>query len=524
MRLSSDVLYDNLKSTMKIEVFGPRIQKPTLTRPVFHEGPQFAANSVSVANASQFLSGPRFEKNCLIICVGGTPPAEYLFGQCSCFVLREQEDILKVFNELQQIFNKYDDWQYRLLKNVDTKADLQELVDTAFPIFRNPMTIIDANFHLHAYSSIINYMEELAGYRPDSRGNLKQEILGMQILNGQKMELNKKEPFIHVAPNSGTVHLCRNLFIKDVYIGNLTVPFILDQMSDGDFEMFRYFSKEVERAVSSHATVLKGNSSMMRNVLMNLLQGQPLNIAEKDYLRKVEKEFDRKCICLVIRLGEKSNRSVPIKYICNVFENTFPYSIAIEYNDSIVAMLDTKKFHVSNDTLPELIRDFLKSMDLTAAGSCIFSEYSQFKSYYRQACLAFDYARVMGSKNIYHRFEDYKLTYMTSHCFGEFPVDIMYTAGFRNLLEIDAVGQNNYIETLRVFLNNSMNATKTAEDLFIHRSTLLERIKKIEKYLNLKDSDHRLYLQIMLKAMEFKEKISGSTDSQNAFADEIEEE
>ena len=50
MRLSSDLLYDNLKATFQLEAFGPRIEKLTLIRPEFHVGPQFAANSVSVAH------------------------------------------------------------------------------------------------------------------------------------------------------------------------------------------------------------------------------------------------------------------------------------------------------------------------------------------------------------------------------------------------------------------------------------------------------------------------------------------
>lgn len=524
MRLSSDVLYDNLKNSFKIEVFGPGIKKLILTRPLFYTGPQYMANSISVAHHTQFKASPRFEKNCLMICVGGMPSVEYLSGQCTCFVLKEQEDILDTFNEVQKVYNKYEDWQYRLQKNVDSKADLQEIADMAFSVFRNPVTIIDGSFHLRAYSGIINYMDELADYRPDENGNLKKEILVQHFQTGDKMELNKKEPFLEMNASYGVAHLCRNLFIQDLYVGNITIPFILDSIRDSDFELFRYFSKEVERAVVSHATALGGEEWLIKKILQNLLQEQPLDLAETVYLNDMKKE-EYKYVCFVLRLGEKSNRSVPFKYLCNLFESTFPYSVAIEYNDSIAALVDTSRFQKSENQLPEMMRDFLHEMDLIAAKSCVFSDISLFRNYYRQACLAFDYARIVGNTGICHKFEDYKLLYMTTHCFGEFSVDIMRTPGFVRLLEHDADGQTNYVETLRIYLRNNMNITKTAESLFIHRSTFMERIKKIERILDmdLKSADNRLYLLMVLKAMDLNRIISDTGSAEDPFGELSEE-
>jgi DNA-binding PucR family transcriptional regulator len=49
-----------------------------------------------------------------------------------------------------------------------------------------------------------------------------------------------------------------------------------------------------------------------------------------------------------------------------------------------------------------------------------------------------------------------------------------------------------------------MNITQTAKELFIHRSTLLERLKHIEDLLqlDLKHPDVRLYLNMTLKIIE----------------------
>jgi DNA-binding PucR family transcriptional regulator len=77
----------------------------------------------------------------------------------------------------------------------------------------------------------------------------------------------------------------------------------------------------------------------------------------------------------------------------------------------------------------------------------------------------------------------------------------------RRLAEHDAESSVSYMETLFVYLNNNMNITKTANDLYVHRSTLLERIARIERELesDLQNSDERLRIQLLLKTMKIHE-------------------
>lgn len=53
-----------------------------------------------------------------------------------------------------------------------------------------------------------------------------------------------------------------------------------------------------------------------------------------------------------------------------------------------------------------------------------------------------------------------------------------------------------YYRTLRVYLEENLNATQTARELYIHRSTLLYRLERIREILDsdLTDPDELLYL------------------------------
>ena len=66
----------------------------------------------------------------------------------------------------------------------------------------------------------------------------------------------------------------------------------------------------------------------------------------------------------------------------------------------------------------------------------------------------------------------------------------------------DEASQVSYLETLRVYLDNNLSVTRTAAALYLHRSTLLDRLAHITQMLgrDLKDPDFCLTLGILLRA------------------------
>lgn len=52
------------------------------------------------------------------------------------------------------------------------------------------------------------------------------------------------------------------------------------------------------------------------------------------------------------------------------------------------------------------------------------------------------------------------------------------------LIDIDNAKSTEYIKTLRVYLNNNCSLVKSAEELFIHRNTMVYRVEKLKELLN----------------------------------------
>ena len=73
--------------------------------------------------------------------------------------------------------------------------------------------------------------------------------------------------------------------------------------------------------------------------------------------------------------------------------------------------------------------------------------------------------------------------------------------------QYDKANHTDYLNTLKVYLLNNQNAVQTAKELFIHRGTILYRIKRICEIgqTNLSDPDELLHLYLSLRLMKQQE-------------------
>ena len=146
-------------------------------------------------------------------------------------------------------------------------------------------------------------------------------------------------------------------------------------------------------------------------------------------------------------------------------------------------------------------------MGLCAGISGEFSNLFNLRVYYLQAQSATENGMLLGSDEGFFYFESYALIEMIINSLGGLPLETYFPAGFRRLLEHDSESGISYIETLKVFLEENLSYTAAARKLYVHRSTLIDRIARIERELetDLRDPDKRLQYEILLKAIDLEE-------------------
>lgn len=202
--------------------------------------------------------------------------------------------------------------------------------------------------------------------------------------------------------------------------------------------------------------------------------------------------------------------NLPIGYIRNMVESTFAKSITFEHHgNSIVAFIDLDTLNQDEpyqEAIRRSIEPFIGTMEMRAGLSDPVEEVLQARLYYLQANIALENGELFGSSKAFCEFQDYALEDMVISSLGELPLEMLCPAGLKRLILHDAESQTSYVDTLRAYLENNMSMSRTSTALFVHRSTLMERLTRIKRMLalDLDDPDTRLRLMMLLKALQVR--------------------
>ena len=101
--------------------------------------------------------------------------------------------------------------------------------------------------------------------------------------------------------------------------------------------------------------------------------------------------------------------------------------------------------------------------------------------------------------------------YLMMHGAEEFLSEEVDSLALQKLMEHDRQMGTQYYKTLECYVKCRYNAAHTAKELFIHRSTFLNRLERIKELtkLDLDDFASRLYVELSVYRREEK-KVSGS--------------
>lgn len=505
MKLNVDVLCDSLGPEVKLHRSGNGKRTLCLERPEFYDGSTrvFQENHLYICMTDRLPPKPVIENGAVLLCVGGRPPMAYTAGRnhSCCIWLENAPDLFSLFNQVQRIFDKFDRWDEAMQQILESSANLQELIDCCFPIFENPLVVMDADFHVLAYSEIIDRREELAFMRPDQDNKYAPALISESLLNTEYNRAQQKA-FTVDEPDRNAVHFSTNLYTSGKFVGCVKISFLLRPHRESDNALACYLARVLERAFVYNPRLMDNCVNPLNGILRDLLNGIPVELSRKQHLYTGGVDGWYLCTKIVpsIRTSAKVNASYMLRHI----ETTFPGCNAFEMDAFLVAIIDLSKLGCDEKTALYSLEKMLKDMDLRAGVSCPFQNLLAARLYFRQAVLALELGTSVNPRQRCHCFADYKLTYMCLSSLGEFSAESMMTPGFARLILHDASSHTNYVETLRVYLNNNMNSSKTAQELYVHRSTFQERIQRIESMLeaDLNDPKQRLYLMLMLQILE----------------------
>jgi hypothetical protein len=222
----------------------------------------------------------------------------------------------------------------------------------------------------------------------------------------------------------------------------------------------------------------------------------PNNFSEEYIVSQLQlvgwKIDDRYC---VIMFSDKtdflSNQYFP-KRIRSMFQNSCTISID-EGQLSIIRLTGIDSF-VDFSELTVFMRDAIVKCGI----SNILYSFCDITTGYLQCKAALEFGQKLRPTIWLHEFEDYAIDYLLYFAMREVNYRSLCHPAVLLLEEEDARNDTHYLDTLSLYLSSEKNLGKIADQLFIHRNTLMHRLEKIKALTGIDYEDSRRMEHILL--------------------------
>ena len=447
-----------------------------------------------ISDGKPYLTGPRYlERNIpgsdtvsIIPARSVTGGAGYETAMASNvdLVFVPEADPAAVENEISRCFEFFNQWERSLLMTLVDGGSLQDMLNIAHDVFRQPMFIKGDSSWVFAitpgYPPSIHpdwaNLERSAVNRTADFESVKTVSLDPEF---QKVFL-QRYPAIVKSPFYGGMVLRTNVWVDEQRVCEIVALELDASFNPGDTHLMQVFSDMVTRYISANRN-LYFSFSGLTNFFTGLLERQDCSPANLLTVRQATGWQEEDAFTVAV-IREHARCETPMLGVLREkLAEQLSYSCVFHYDGRVVCVINVTRSK-GYDAVASRLAELIPSDSFTWGASYDFVGLERLPDFYRQALTALEYA------------EDSGRTHATMYqaactCISGEVKDLPGLQGYihpdlRRLEEVDRHGDSQYVQTLFEFLLCGGNYTDTAAHLGLHRNSLIYRMSRIQEIIS----------------------------------------
>jgi hypothetical protein len=301
-----------------------------------------------------------------------------------------------------------------------------------------------------------------------------------------------REPFLYPSDPAPMRWLCFNIFNGNHYEARICALAGTNSPNiNGQLQLLAHFGGYVQKILIRTAKdlVVKKQQDPLHQLVRNYFL-ESSDITEKAaaaILKETGWKMDDPCLVAMFHIPDEQEFKYGSLYFCQRLEEDFLQSCAIANSLHIVWLINigdggerSKTVQGRHGSLRQAIAYIVREFNCKAGLSDSFANFLDQRHGYVQAGAALR----LGQKRdphlwVYH-FADYKTEYIAERITGELPGDCLIHPAVLVLRDHDRRYGTSFVKTLREFINARYNMTAAAEKLYVHRTTLIRRLEKMQ--------------------------------------------
>lgn len=419
--------------------------------------------------------------------------------------LENLEEIAEFMNDMQEIFDTADGWERKIHDLMLEHAGMERLLQVTSEFLQNPLTVIGLDFTFAAEAGS-KYLPPRARLYTDEGLNV--EYVNALLQNETYREMaDTHETVMFPAYISGCRSMNRNLFVDEKATHRLILTECRVEITQGVICVLDILSEKLEFLLA-HEEEETDPDRDIEQIFVRVLSDRTA-----DYMQ-ISRELselgwggNHEYMCLILQITYLNQQNLSTKAISRYIKKKLGDSVSFLYQDEIVVFFDLTRLGMNQEEVAGKLVYFIRDTYLKAGYSRVMTGHMNLRRQYVQAKTALD---VGSRKKPYlwiHYFSQVAMTYILEQATKRLPGTMICYEGLLELKKHDEENQTQYMETLRVYLEQHLSATQAARELFIHRSTFLYRLDRIREILqsDLDDPEEIFYLELSFRLLEQEE-------------------
>lgn len=463
-------------------------------------------NDSTVFLCQQILSTSVF----LCVCHDEQIHLDVFHKDLSMVLLYMKDSFPIIFNRILNIFDRFSLWEKNFHLMLLQQKPLQDLLDLSRDFLVHPMVVLDRNY------SLLGYLRQ-----PDSSDPIMESILSAGYVTPEIMLRLRQEGLISPSENAEnplinwyclTSHDCYYSMMYRYTANNHTVGYALVfrcrvHPKTNYLYLMNMISENLKLYFQQERFVARSSSEIYESVFTEILEhpdapGQQYE-DQISYIPNLQIDG----LFLLARVSYTNQAELPFSFVCWNLRNSIPQLKPFIYRNNLYILKSNddvedytcfltpeeedvfcKNFR-GHSFICGISNTFFSLMDLPTAAS--------------QCAKALQLGPIHSEQgNKFYRFEDIYIHYMLRELKKSTPMKVLSSPCYTLLKQYDAAKDGDLCDIFMQFLKNGRNINQTAAAIFLHRNTVLNKVKKSMAIMQNDCEDYQTSLAFMLAYLE----------------------
>jgi len=374
---------------------------------------------------------------------------------------------------------------------------ISRIIKKSAEILGNPLVITDESYDLVGYSSSGEVNDPIwkaiveSGYCPI-------DIVKILRHEGFEKQLEREASPLFLTQGEFSKYIRR--LVTEIRIGGQLKGYMAlleyeKPITPIDQEILKFVSAVIALEFAKSDAISKARGHLGHELLGDLVKG---NISSEASAWNRVKSLDWSLgeYFQVVLIAGRENRSIGVEYYDSVQSIILRYIPASKIGFSskyIVVLASSNSKDMLKKALPDLER-FCQQHYLSIGIGRPYKTLMEISVSFNEAEKALLLSGSIEKPGYVHYYDDIAVYDLLADVKNNYRIH----PGLCRLIDYDKNNGTNYVKTLAIYLRNYKNLSQTADELFLHRNTVLYRLKKIEEILQASLDNHNLCLQLEL--------------------------